>query len=273
MGDPAPARPSAISDPQDVYGEFRRPLLVLALTTGIAGFVDAFAFLRYGAFVANQSGNAVLLGIGLAGRHAAWPESAASLIAFAAGTGVVSQVRAARSPWSPSLRGLACAVAHAGALGGAQRPAPPRPAGRAAADRAGRRGWLRHGRAGDPVRPHGRDHHPHHLPVGHGGEDRRTRRALARRTGHPPEAGPPGHLPRAPGTDSATPPGVASERWRSNNHAGCRPGERSPCPPCRSCSVPAGRRGDRGPRRRAPAQRTSVASWTSCTKHSERSAP
>ncbi|WP_328382983.1 DUF1275 domain-containing protein [Micromonospora zamorensis] len=110
MGDPAPARPSAISDPQDVYGEFRRPLLVLALTTGIAGFVDAFAFLRYGAFVANQSGNAVLLGIGLAGRHAAWPESAASLIAFAAGTGVVSQVRAARSPWSPSLRGLACAV-------------------------------------------------------------------------------------------------------------------------------------------------------------------
>ncbi|MFF0469357.1 YoaK family protein [Micromonospora zamorensis] len=111
MGDPAPARPSAISDPQDVYGEFRRPLLVLALTTGIAGFVDAFAFLRYGAFVANQSGNAVLLGIGLAGRHAAWPESAASLIAFAAGTGVVSQVRAARSRWSPSLRGLACAVA------------------------------------------------------------------------------------------------------------------------------------------------------------------
>ncbi|MBQ1039247.1 YoaK family protein [Micromonospora sp. C81] len=110
MGDPAPAQASAISDPQDVYGEFRRPLLVLALTTGIAGFVDAFAFLRYGAFVANQSGNAVLLGIGLAGRHAAWPESAASLIAFAAGTGVVSQVRAARSPWSPSLRGLACAV-------------------------------------------------------------------------------------------------------------------------------------------------------------------
>lgn len=110
MGDPAPARPSTISDPQDVYGEFRRPLLVLALTTGIAGFVDAFAFLRYGAFVANQSGNAVLLGIGLAGRHAAWPESAASLIAFAAGTGVVSQVRAAPSRWSPSYRGLACAV-------------------------------------------------------------------------------------------------------------------------------------------------------------------
>ncbi|WP_433358273.1 YoaK family protein [Micromonospora saelicesensis] len=112
MGDSASSsRPSITSDPQDVYGEFRCPLLVLALTTGIAGFVDAFAFLRYGAFVANQSGNAALLGIGLAGRHAAWPESAASLIAFAAGTGVVSQVRAARSRWSPSLRGLACAVA------------------------------------------------------------------------------------------------------------------------------------------------------------------
>ncbi|MEU8165497.1 YoaK family protein [Micromonospora sp. NPDC049004] len=98
------------SDPQDASREFRYPLLVLALTTGIAGFVDAFAFLRYGAFVANQSGNAVLLGIGLAGRHAAWPESAASLIAFAAGTGVVSQVRAAPSRWSPSYRGLGCAV-------------------------------------------------------------------------------------------------------------------------------------------------------------------
>ncbi|MFF4880005.1 YoaK family protein [Micromonospora sp. NPDC000668] len=110
MGDSASARPSITSDPQDVYREFRHPILVLAVTTGIAGFVDAFAFLRYGAFVANQSGNAVLLGIGLAGRHAAWPESAASLIAFAAGTGVVSQVRAARSRWSPSFRGLACAV-------------------------------------------------------------------------------------------------------------------------------------------------------------------
>ncbi|MET8552025.1 YoaK family protein [Micromonospora zamorensis] len=111
MGDPAPAQPWITSDPEDVYGEFRRPLLVLALTTGIAGFVDAFAFLRYGAFVANQSGNAVLLGIGLAGRHAAWPESGASLIAFAAGTGMASQVRAARSRWSPSLRGLVWAVA------------------------------------------------------------------------------------------------------------------------------------------------------------------
>ncbi|MEU8209913.1 YoaK family protein [Micromonospora sp. NPDC049044] len=107
MGDSPSERPP---DPQDAYREFRHPLLVLAVTTGIAGFVDAFAFLRYGAFVANQSGNAVLLGIGLAGRHAAWPESAASLVAFATGTGVVSQVRAARSRWSPALRGLGSAV-------------------------------------------------------------------------------------------------------------------------------------------------------------------
>lgn len=111
MGDSASTGPSIPADPQDVYREFRHPLLVLALTTATAGFVDAFAFLRYGAFVANQSGNAVLLGIGLAGRHAAWPESAASLIAFAAGTGVVSQIRAAPSRWAPSSRGLACAVA------------------------------------------------------------------------------------------------------------------------------------------------------------------
>ncbi|MFF5201417.1 YoaK family protein [Micromonospora parva] len=110
MGDSASARPSFTADPQDVYREFRHPLLVLALTTGTAGFVDAFAFLHYGAFVANQSGNAVLLGIGLAGRHAAWPESAASLVAFAVGTGVVSQVRTAPGRWSQSSRGLACTV-------------------------------------------------------------------------------------------------------------------------------------------------------------------
>lgn len=87
------------------------------------------------------------------------------------------------------------------ALGGAQRPAPVRPAGRAAADRAGRRRWPRHGRPGDAVRPHRRNHHRHHLPVGHGGEDRRTRRPLARRAGHRPQAGQAGHVPRAAGAD------------------------------------------------------------------------
>ncbi|SCL73092.1 Uncharacterized membrane protein YoaK, UPF0700 family [Micromonospora peucetia] len=110
MGDSQPSTNGGTSDPEDSYREFRHPLLVLALTTGIAGFVDAFAFLRYGAFVANQSGNAVFLGIGLAGRHATWLESAASLVAFAVGTGVVSQLRAAHSRWSPSVRALACAL-------------------------------------------------------------------------------------------------------------------------------------------------------------------
>ena len=191
MGDSAAsARPSITSDPQDVYREFRQPLLVLALTTGIAGFVDAFAFLRYGAFVANQSGNAVLLGIGLAGRHGAWPESAASLIAFATGTGVVSHGTRGTEPVVAVPPRARLRRGHAGALGGAQRPAPPRPAGRAVADRAGRRRWLRHGRAGDPVRSCGRDHHRHHLPVGHGGEDRRTRRALARPGRTPAGSGP-----------------------------------------------------------------------------------
>ncbi|MFG1889270.1 YoaK family protein [Micromonospora sp. NPDC049051] len=113
MGDSASPRSSTgrdAPDPDDSYREFRRPLLVLALTTAIAGFVDAFAFLRYGAFVANQSGNAIFLGLSMAGRHPTWPESAASLVAFAVGTGVVSQVRAARSRSSPSARGLAAAV-------------------------------------------------------------------------------------------------------------------------------------------------------------------
>ncbi|WP_433393568.1 DUF1275 family protein [Micromonospora sp. KLBMP9576] len=108
MGDAASA---GAGDPQDSYQEFRYPLAVLALTTGVAGFVDAFAFLRYGAFVANQSGNAIFLGIGVAGRHPTWFESAASLVAFAAATGVVSQLRHARSRWSPAARALAAAVA------------------------------------------------------------------------------------------------------------------------------------------------------------------
>ena len=108
MGDPAPA---GTGDPRDSYQEFRRPLVVLGLTTGVAGFVDAFAILRYGAFVANQSGNAVFLGIGLAGRHATWRESAASMVAFAVATGVISRLRAARGPSSPPVRALAAAVA------------------------------------------------------------------------------------------------------------------------------------------------------------------
>ncbi|WP_229402306.1 DUF1275 family protein [Micromonospora okii] len=83
--------------------------MALALTTGVAGGLDAFAFLHYGAFVANQSGNAVFLGMGPAGAHPAWPASAASLIAFAAGTGTVTWLRGAARRRTPAVVKLAAA--------------------------------------------------------------------------------------------------------------------------------------------------------------------
>ncbi|WP_433349891.1 YoaK family protein [Micromonospora sp. CA-111912] len=97
-----PARPG----PEESYREFRRPIAVLALCTGTAGFLDAFAFLRYGTFVANQSGNLIFLGIGPAGWHPAWPAAGASLLAFAGAAGVVSWIRSLPGRWSPALRGL-----------------------------------------------------------------------------------------------------------------------------------------------------------------------
>ncbi|AVT41398.1 DUF1275 domain-containing protein [Plantactinospora sp. BB1] len=103
----SPPSPSAgRDDPADAYREFRHPLLALILGIGIAGALDAFAFLRYGAFVANQSGNAVFLGIGPAGEHPQWPAAAASLAAFAAGAGIVSWLRGATRRWPPPLTGI-----------------------------------------------------------------------------------------------------------------------------------------------------------------------
>ncbi|MEU9508635.1 YoaK family protein [Micromonospora sp. NPDC048170] len=107
---PRPADRTGPPDPEDSYREFRHPLVVLAMTTCVAGFLDAFAYLRYGVFVANQSGNVVFLGIGSGGQHPDWPSAAASLVAFAAGTGVVTRLRAARSRWTPPVRGLAAVV-------------------------------------------------------------------------------------------------------------------------------------------------------------------
>ncbi|WP_320065611.1 YoaK family protein [Micromonospora sp. RTGN7] len=114
MGNPEPSHTSADRakppDPKDSFSEFRCPLLVLALTTGIAGFLDAFAFLRYGVFVANQSGNVILFGIGAVGQHPAWPAAAASLVGFAAGAALSTWVRLMASRWSSSARGIAAAV-------------------------------------------------------------------------------------------------------------------------------------------------------------------
>ncbi|MFD0782840.1 DUF1275 family protein, partial [Micromonospora azadirachtae] len=104
--------PAGGSQPTDSYREFRHPLPALVLATCTAGALDAFAFLRYGAFVANQSGNALFLGIGPAGEHPAWPVSAASLLAFAASAGVVSWLRSpARGAKAPLVDIAATEVA------------------------------------------------------------------------------------------------------------------------------------------------------------------
>ncbi|MFI0796289.1 DUF1275 family protein [Micromonospora rubida] len=103
---PSSSDDAARPGPEESYREFRRPVLALALCTGTAGFLDAFAFLRYGTFVANQSGNLIFLGIGPVGWHQDWPASGASLLAFAAAAGVVSWIRSLPGRWSPALRGL-----------------------------------------------------------------------------------------------------------------------------------------------------------------------
>lgn len=87
----------------DSHQVFRHPLWALVLAVGVAGAMDSFAFLQYGAFVANQSGNVVLVGIGLAGKHPTWPGVAASLAAFAVGAGVTSRWRGATRRRSATL--------------------------------------------------------------------------------------------------------------------------------------------------------------------------
>ncbi|MEU7173074.1 MULTISPECIES: YoaK family protein [Micromonospora] len=91
----------------DSYREFRHPLAALVLAVVTAGALDAFAFLRYGAFVANQSGNAIFLGMGPAGGHPTWPVSAASIVAFATAAGLVNLLRRRTRPTAAPLVDIA----------------------------------------------------------------------------------------------------------------------------------------------------------------------
>ncbi|MEV6695058.1 YoaK family protein [Micromonospora sp. NPDC051196] len=109
--EPPPPANRTGPDLEDAYREFRHPIVVLSLTTLVAGFLDAFAFLRYGAFVGNQSSNVLFLGVGPAGAHPAWPSAAASLVAFIVGAGLTTRLRAVASRWSPVSRGLVAVVA------------------------------------------------------------------------------------------------------------------------------------------------------------------
>ena len=97
---------------QDVQKEFRLPLVALALTTVVAGLVDAFTLLRYGVFTANQSGNIVHVGMGLSGRFPQWPAALASIVAFGAGGALAARLRRSHrdSPPARELVGVIVAV-------------------------------------------------------------------------------------------------------------------------------------------------------------------
>jgi len=93
---------------QDAESEFRYPVLALALATGIAGFVDAFSLLRFGVFTANQSGNLIHLGMGLAGHFPVWPAALASIVGFGLGGALAHLLRhrvesSRRAPPGPQL--------------------------------------------------------------------------------------------------------------------------------------------------------------------------
>lgn len=64
---------------------FRRPLVVVGLLAAVAGYIDAFAFVWLGVFVANMSGNIIFLGLALGGDAAKGWESAFAIAGFAAG--------------------------------------------------------------------------------------------------------------------------------------------------------------------------------------------
>lgn len=97
-------------DQQDTASEFRFPLVALALTTAVAGLIDAFTLLRYGVFTANQSGNIVHVGMGLSGRFPAWLVALASIVGFAVGGVVAGRLRRF-SRTSPPVTDLVGAIA------------------------------------------------------------------------------------------------------------------------------------------------------------------
>ncbi len=97
----------------DSRTEFRYPLLALVVATGVAGLMDAVAVTRYGVFVANQSGNLVHVGMGLAGRDPLWFASACSIGAFGFGAAIAFGVRRACGPGrpDPAVAGFCLALA------------------------------------------------------------------------------------------------------------------------------------------------------------------
>lgn len=76
----------------DAAQDFRVPLVALVLLAGLAGYADAVALLTWDVFVANQSGNVVRTGMGLAGADTDWPAALVSIVAFGVGGAASSLV-------------------------------------------------------------------------------------------------------------------------------------------------------------------------------------
>jgi uncharacterized membrane protein YoaK (UPF0700 family) len=72
----------------DATQDFRAPLLALVLLAVLAGYADAVALLQWDVFVANQSGNVVRTGMGLAGAYTEWQTALLSVVSFGIGGAV-----------------------------------------------------------------------------------------------------------------------------------------------------------------------------------------
>ena len=98
----------------DSRTEFSYPLLALVVATGVAGLMDAVAVTRYGVFVANQSGNLVHVGMGLAGRDPLGRASGCSMGGIGSGGGSACGGRRACGPDrrpDPAVAGFCLALA------------------------------------------------------------------------------------------------------------------------------------------------------------------
>jgi uncharacterized membrane protein YoaK (UPF0700 family) len=106
------ASPSDADPWLDAAQDFRAPLLVLALLAVLAGYADAVALLQWDVFVANQSGNMVRTGMGLAGAYTEWQLALVSVVSFGLG-GAASFLlgRRRHRVTPPALRLSAAAVA------------------------------------------------------------------------------------------------------------------------------------------------------------------
>lgn len=96
----------------DAGHDFRAPLVALAVLSLLAGYADALALLQWDVFVANQSGNVVRTGMGLAGAEVAgdWRLSLLSIASFTLGGALSVLVGRRHGRLSPHVTRLGLAA-------------------------------------------------------------------------------------------------------------------------------------------------------------------